>query len=84
MAREFQDIPQSPVGVSWEDWNGSMLHYFGEEPLPMVNEENWKLFALTMSSLTTFSAYGLPDPEELEDWREWVKLITTVINGPSS
>jgi hypothetical protein len=39
---------------------------------------------LTMSSLTTFSAYGLPDPEELEDWREWVKLTTTVVNGPSS
>ena len=83
MAREFQDIPQLPVGVSWEDWNGNMLHYFGEEPLPFVTEENWKQFALTMSSLNTFSAYGFPDPEEAEDWRQWVSYIITIVNGPS-
>jgi hypothetical protein len=84
MAREFQDIPQFPVGVTWEDWNGNMLHYFGEEPLPMVNEEDWKLFALTMSSLTTFSVYGLPDPDEVKSWREWANLVITAVNGPSS
>ena len=84
MARIFQDIPQLPEGVSWEDWNGNMLHYFGEEPLPMVGEDNWELFALTMSSLTTFSAYGLPDPEEADDWKDWVNQVITVVNGPIS
>lgn len=83
MARIYQDIPQLPVGVSWEDWNGNMLHYFGEEPLPFVTEDNWKDFALSMSSLTTFSAYGFPDPEEAEDWKQWVQSIITIVNGPS-
>lgn len=84
MARIFQDIPQLPEGVSWADWNGNMLHYFGEEPLPYVTEDNWKEFALTMSSLTTFSAYGFPDPEEVEDWKQWVSSIITIVNGPTN
>ena len=71
MAKEFQDIPQLPDGVSWEDWNGNMLHYFGEEPLPYVTED-------------TFSAYGFPDPEEIEDWQQWVRSIITIVNGPST
>lgn len=83
MARIFQDIPQFPEGVSWADWNGNMLHYFGEEPLPYVEEENWKEFALSMSGLTTFSAYGFPDPEEVETWQQWVNQIITIVNGPT-
>lgn len=84
MAQIFQDIPQLPVGVSWSDWNGNMLHYFGEEQLPFVAEDNWQEFARAMGSLTTFSSYGFPEPEMYDDWRNWANAIIVIVNGPST
>jgi hypothetical protein len=84
MAIIYQDIPVLPDNISWEDWNGNMLHYYGEEPLPYVTEENWPEFARIMGSLTTFSAYGFPGPELYADWRDWVRAITTIVNGPTN
>lgn len=83
MARIFQDIPQLPDGAEWEFWNGNMLHYFGEEPLPYVTEEDWRVFAHAMGSTTTFAAYGFPDSEGYDDWREWARTIIGLVNGPS-
>jgi hypothetical protein len=84
MAIIYQDIPVLPVNISWEEWNGNMLHYYGEEPLPYVAEENWPEFARMMGSLTTFSAYGFPGPETYSDWRDWASAIITIVNGPTN
>ena len=44
-----QSIPFIATDSTWESWNGSMLHYFGQEPLPRVDEENWPDFAFQMA-----------------------------------
>ena len=78
-----QSIPFIAGGSTWEAWNGNMLHYFGEEPLPRVDEENWPEFARSMNSLTTFSVYSLPDPEGFDNWHDWVSIVISSVNGPT-
>lgn len=80
----FQSLPIIPEGISWEDWNAQLLHYFGEEPIPVVPEERWKEVAFSFSGLATFSAYNLPDPEDTSDWKEWAQAAVVLINGPTS
>lgn len=78
-----QIIEVGPENISWEDWNGYMLHTFGEEPLPYVTEEDWQDFALNVAGLSTFSNYAVPDPELFEDWRVWVNMLIEAVNGPT-
>jgi hypothetical protein len=84
MTRIIQDIPFLAEDTTWDNWNGSMLHYFGEEPLPYVTEDNWQAFANSMTSLSTFSVYGLPGPDSYSDWRDWAEAIILIVNGPTS
>jgi hypothetical protein len=84
VAQITQDIPFLAEDTTWENWNGSMLHYFGEEPLPYVAEENWPSFANSMSSLSTFSVYALPGPDSYTDWRDWAEAVILIVNGPTN
>jgi len=79
----LQSIPFIAGDNTWESWNGSMLHYFGEEPLPRVDEENWPDFARSMIGLTTFSVFGLPAPEGYDRWQDWVSTVVGMVNGPT-
>ena len=76
-------FPFSPDYMSWEDWNGNMLHYFGEEPLPTSIEDDWKTIASQIAQLQTFSAYPVSDPENYENWQDWARDLAVSINGPS-
>lgn len=79
-----QNIPFIAGENTWDSWNGSMLHYFGEEPLPRVDETNWPEFARAMGSLTAFSAYGIPEPDGFASWQDWVSTTISLVNGPTS
>jgi hypothetical protein len=76
-----QAVPFLPDGMSWGEWNGNMLHYFGEEPLPHVEEPDWRQLAGGVVLLPTFAVYGGIDPASFEDWREWARQFITVVNG---
>lgn len=77
----IQDIPFLSQDATWEGWNGAMLHYFGEEPLPRVQEEDWQSFAAAVVGLPTFSTYGIPDGQGLSDWRDWASQLVALVNG---
>lgn len=79
-----QSIPFIPADNTWESWNGNMLHYFGEEPLPYVSEANWPEFARNMAGLTTFSSYGIPDPSGFDRWQDWTSTVIALVNGPTT
>lgn len=81
MAYILQSIPFLPENSSWEDWNGNMLHYFGEEPLPYLPEEQWKDFGKILISIPTFSSFILPDPDEFENWQGWAMAVVVAVNG---
>lgn len=79
-----QIIQFSPEGSTWADWNGNLLHYFGEEPIPYYEDEtNWQEVAKNVTQLSTFVNFAPPDPEAFETWQEWANAFITVVNGPT-
>jgi hypothetical protein len=69
--------------MSWEDWNGNLIMYFGEEPIPYSPEIDWKVTANNVAQLPTFASYPVPIPETYENWQDWALEFTLIINGPS-
>ena len=73
-----------PDYSTWEDWNGNILHYYGEQNFPFLPEPLWRdvAFAITLNSV--FDTYGIPAPDTFEDWRDWARAFTTSVNGKTS
>lgn len=72
-----------PDYSSWEDWNGGMIHYFGDQQFPFLPEEKWRDVASAISLSAVFDTFGVPYPETYEDWRDWARALTMVVNGVS-
>lgn len=82
MIQDF--FPFSPDYMSWEDYNGNLVMYYGKEPLGQYPEEEWMIAAAQVAQLSTFANYPVPSPELYTEWQEWAKDFTQIINGPSS
>jgi hypothetical protein len=78
-----QFFPCVPDYMSWEDWNGNLIMYYSQEPVPYSDEESWAMTAKSIAELPTFSVYPVPDPSEYANWQTWAKDFTEIINGPS-
>jgi hypothetical protein len=76
-------FPIIPNNMSWEDWNGNVIMYFGAEPISHTSEEDWKFMAKNIGQLPRFEVYPLPDPDLFENWQDWAYQFTLIINGPS-
>lgn len=80
-----QFFPFVPEGSDWQNWNGNLAMFYGQEPIPYMPDENdWKVVAKNVSQLPTFSVYPVPDPELFKEWQDWAHEFTLIINGPSS
>ena len=77
-------IPGGSAYTTWEDWNGGLIHFVSEEPIPYNIEANWKDTASNVVALATFANYPLSDPELFDTWQDWVDNFNQIINGPSS
>lgn len=78
-----QFFPCVPDYMSWEDWNGNLIIYYSQEPIPYSEELLWQGTAKNIAELPTFAAYPVPDPDGYADWQSWAKDFTEIINGPS-
>lgn len=76
-------FPFLPDYMSWEDWNGNFIIYYGQEPIGTSSEDDWKTIASQIAQLQTFSAYPVSDPDTYENWQDWARDLTLTINGPS-
>ena len=74
-------FPFSSQYITWEEWNGNLIHYFSEEPIPHNVEQDWKLTAEAVVQLPNFSPYALPDPELFPTWQEWADGFSQTLNG---
>lgn len=82
MIRPYQQSFVYSPDMDWADWNGLLLVWFGEQPLPYHNnEDDWKDTAVSVSGNAYFQPYGIPDPDDYEDWRPWAEEVTALING---
>lgn len=78
----IQYFPFVPEYLSWEEWNGNLIMYFGEDPIPYMNEANWKTVAANVTQLPDFEVFPIPSPDTYSDWRDWAKEFALIINGP--
>lgn len=78
-----QFFPFIPDYMSWEDWNGNLILYYSQEPVPYSEELLWQGTAKNIAELPTFAAYPVPDPDQYSDWQSWAKDFTEIINGSS-
>lgn len=76
-------FPFLPDYMSWDDWNGNFIIYFGQETIPLNPEEDWQSTASQIMLLPTFSAYPVSGPERYENWQDWARDLALTINGPS-
>jgi hypothetical protein len=77
-------FPFIPEGSDWQTWNGNLVMFFSEEPIPYVEEETqWRMVAKNVSQLPTFLVYPVPDPDLYQTWQPWASEFTLIINGPS-
>lgn len=81
MSHLKQDLPFLPENSTWEDWNGNVILYFGEEPLPYLPEDEWRNFGKAFISLPTFTSFALPNPDEFINWKDWAQAIVVAVNG---
>lgn len=78
----LKDIIQFlPTDMEWDNWNGNLLHYFGEEPIPYVSEENWDQVADYLSGLATFTNYNIPNSSGYSEWQQWANAFIEAVNG---
>lgn len=84
MASTQPVFPFLPQYTTWEDWNGNLIMYYGQELIPYTTEDQWQSTAKSVSQSPTFSAYPVPDPDQYDHWEDWVNQFVLIINGPSS
>ena len=77
------NFPFLPDYMTWEEWNGNFVIYYGEEPVSISPEEEWQTTAMQIMNLPTFSAYPVAGPDTHLNWQDWAQELALTINGPS-
>ena len=82
MAVQFQQFfPFLPEYSTWENFNGNLILYYAAEGIPYTSEADWKITAKNITQDAKFSAYIVSDPELFQNWQDWAKEFTLIING---
>ena len=76
-------FPYVPDYMSWEDWTGNMIIHYGQQNVMLTSEEDWKIGAENMAKIESFSAYPVPNPQLYDNWDEWAREFSLIINGKS-
>lgn len=77
----MQVIEFLPDYCSWEDWNGQLVHYFGEQQFPVLPEAQWVEVAQSVTVNAVFDKYSVPDPGGFTNWQDWANALVFSING---
>ena len=77
------NFPFLPDYMTWEEWNGNFVIYYGQEPISISPEESWQDTAAQIMELPTFSAYPVSSPYTFLNWQDWAQDLAATINGPS-
>jgi hypothetical protein len=83
-APNFQQFfPCLPDYMTWEEWTGNVVIYYGQKNIEFTSEESWKDGAMNIVLSETFGTYPVPNPDTFENWQDWAMAFTQSINGPS-
>jgi hypothetical protein len=70
-----------PAYSTWDEWNGNLLHYFGEQQFPCLPEIRWQEVARAVTVNPVFDKYAVAAPETFQRWQDWAIALTAAING---
>ena len=79
-----QFFPFIPDHMSWDSWNGNLIMWYSEEAIPFYPEKDWKKTGRFVAQTSAFSTYPVPDPDLFDNWQDWARDVTLIINGPTS
>lgn len=77
----MQIIEFIPRFCTWDDWNGQLVHFFGEQAFPVLPETQWQEVAQAVSVNPVFDKYSVPDPRGFDKWQDWAFSLTESVNG---
>lgn len=77
----MQTIDFLPDYSSWDDWNGNLVHYFGEQMFPVMSEVYWRDVAQAVAANPVFDRYGVPNSDGFATWQDWARALTLSVNG---
>jgi len=77
----MQLIEFLPDYCTWDDWNGQLVHYFGEQAFPVLPEDQWQEVAKSVTNNPVFDKYSVPDPGGFVNWQDWALSLTMAVNG---
>ena len=73
----------TPEFMSWEDWNGNLLISYSELALPYHAEEDWRETAQAVAGNPAMATYPVASPDNYDNWQDWAKDFTEIVNGQS-
>lgn len=74
-------FPFVPAHTDWQAFNGNLIMYYGNQPIPITDETNWQDTAKNISQTPFFTAYNIPDPDQFQTWQDWANQFVILING---
>jgi hypothetical protein len=70
-----------PAYATWEEWNGQLVHYFGDQSFSVLPEDQWQEVAQSVAVNPVFDKYSVPDPGAFINWQDWALSLTMAVNG---
>jgi hypothetical protein len=78
-----QFFPFLPDYSTWDDWVGNVIIFYGQHDIMTTPEEHWQEGAQHIAQSETFGAYPVPSPLTYDNWQDWAREFTEIINGKS-
>lgn len=69
--------------MEWENWVGNVIMYYGQKNIETSSEDQWQLAAQNLVNSESFAVYPIPSPSTYDNWQDWAREFTEIINGPS-
>jgi hypothetical protein len=76
-------FPFSPDHSTWDEFNGNLFLYYGDQNIISSKETDWAQTAKGLCSNAAFATYPVPDVDTFPDWQSWARAFITIVNGPS-
>jgi hypothetical protein len=70
-----------PQYSTWDEWNGQLVHYFGEQQFSVLPEIQWQEVAQSVVVNPVFDKYAPPAPNQYANWQDWATELTLAVNG---
>lgn len=70
--------PRGLTAIQWCDSTALALSDLVTVPI-LSREEEWPMWAISVSSNTRISAFHPPDPRHFTDWREWAMRFVQAV-----